>query len=106
MSKQKEYRAFERAVAKQLGGRAVPASGAGQFKKGDVETNHFLLDCKYTDATQRTLKIDELHTIESWAKDQNKHAGMIIGFGWNQRYAIIPIEFLQELEEHYNAIGC
>ena len=39
----------EKELAKQLGGRAIPASGALWHSKGDVENDVFLAECKYTD---------------------------------------------------------
>ena len=46
----------ERSLAKSLGGRTVPASGAFWSRKGDVRTNDLLVEAKTTQAASYSLK--------------------------------------------------
>lgn len=57
--------AQERAVEDTYGGRRTPGSGSGWRKRGDVETNGFLFECKSTEnKTQITIKDKDLRQVE------------------------------------------
>lgn len=43
----------ENSVAKQVGGKRVANSGATPFRKGDVEAEDFLIECKTTTAISK-----------------------------------------------------
>ena len=55
MDIKKKSRKQEERVAKEIGGRPTPASGALWGAKGDVRNPDFLVECKYTDATYYAL---------------------------------------------------
>ena len=66
------WKAFERKVAKILGGKRIPSSGAAPGFKGDVEHPLFFIECKHG------LQIPK--TIVSWylkAKEQAKKESKI-----------------------------
>ena len=68
----KTWKAFERKVAKILGGKRIPSSGAAPGFKGDVEHPLFFIECKHG------LQIPK--TIVSWylkAKEQAKKESKI-----------------------------
>lgn len=56
----------EKTIAKLLGGKQVPASGALWGAKGDVSTKYFLLECKFTKGNYYTL------TSNVWLKIDNE----------------------------------
>lgn len=47
----------EEEVAKFLGGRKQPNSGAGNFRKGDVILDSFLIECKTTTSDKDSFSI-------------------------------------------------
>lgn len=59
-------------MAKVLKGKTTPASGSIRGFKGDVFTDKYLVECKYTDKKQFTLKLDVLEKIEMEALLKNK----------------------------------
>lgn len=63
----KRARRSELELAKSTGGRRQPASGALPGRKGDVRTNGFLVEDKFTDAKSYTLKADDWRKIEQEA---------------------------------------
>lgn len=46
----------EQRVAKEVGGKVTPASGALWGLKGDVRADSILIECKYTDAQSYSVK--------------------------------------------------
>lgn len=47
----------ENYVARKLNGKRQPNSGATNFMKGDVELEHFLLDCKTVTSPKKSISI-------------------------------------------------
>lgn len=47
----------EKTVAKQLGGRVQPNSGATDYYKGDVVTDDMLIECKTVMKPQKTVSL-------------------------------------------------
>lgn len=73
MYNKKSTRAYssrqERAVAKTLGGRVNPNSGAAMFYSGDVPTNNFMIECK--------TRVDEKFSItikREWIEKSKEEA--------------------------------
>jgi len=62
-TKRKQADREEKKLAKKLGGRTTPNSGATPFRKGDVEAVGCRIDHKYTDAKQYTFKPAELSQL-------------------------------------------
>ena len=48
----------EKRVAKEVGGRTTPASGAIENFKGDVRSSKFLIECKTTEKDKYSLKFE------------------------------------------------
>lgn len=70
----------EKRVAKMVGGRTRPASGARWHAKGDVVTTTHLLQIKATTKKQYVLKLADLQTIERQAAGEDRDAAMVIEF--------------------------
>jgi len=56
----------EKTLAKKLNGKVTPGSGAFGFHKGDVKTNEYLAEAKFTDAQEYRL------TLQTWNKIKNE----------------------------------
>ena len=83
----------EKRVARQLGGKRQPNSGATAFYKGDVITDEFLIECKTktTNCKSFTIKEDWLLKNEEEAFAMARHPALCFDFGpsANKRYYII-----------------
>lgn len=64
---QKKSQAHEKRLEKVLGGDRTAASGAFWSRKGDVRSDRFLAEHKYTAAKSFSLKSAELKKIETEA---------------------------------------
>lgn len=64
---QKASQAHEKRLAKVIGGARTAASGAFWSRKGDVRSDRFLVEHKYTAAKSFSLKSAELKKIETEA---------------------------------------
>lgn len=97
----------EKKVAKKLGGKRQPNSGATAFYKGDVITDEFLIECKTktTDCKSFTIKEDWLLKNEEEAFAMGRESALCFDFGpsANKRYYVISerqFDLLQQcLEE-------
>lgn len=91
----------ERAVAKKLGGKTTPNSGATIAVKGDVKTEDFLLDCKTKTKPSESISIKK-EWIEK-LKDEICFEGkpywsLVFSFGEDQEnYYIINEELFEFL---------
>lgn len=64
---QKQSQAHEKRLEKVLGGGRTAASGAFWSRKGDVRSDRFLAEHKYTAAKSFSLKSAELKKVETEA---------------------------------------
>jgi len=89
----------ERQLAKELGGRPQPASGAIAGFKGDVVLDDFLIDLKETDAGSFRLTLADLMKITQEADGMAKTPMMVIQFNKakiiDKKWAVVPIDMLQ-----------
>jgi hypothetical protein len=67
----------EKSLARQLGGRLTPASGAG-FRKGDISLPEQLIESKATEKDRYTLRRSELEKIEVEAIKEGKTPVFIV----------------------------
>ena len=72
--------ASEQRLAKRLGGRQTPASGAMAGAKGDVELPGVLLEAKSTTADSMSLKLDWLAKIAAEARAAGKQPALAVTF--------------------------
>lgn len=85
---QEKGRKFERKLAKKLGGRVQPGSGAVPFAKEDVKTETHLIQCKSTTKRQYTIKLDDLETLRQNAIKVGKQPCFVLRIGnmtWEMR---------------------
>ena len=95
----------EKMVAKKIGGKVVPNSGAATFVAGDVVTKDWLIECKTKtkDCSSFTIKEDWLlkNEEEAFAMGKNNSA-LCFDFGpsANKRYYVISERLFQTLQNY------
>ncbi|KKM19224.1 hypothetical protein LCGC14_1657830 [marine sediment metagenome] len=86
---QEKGRRYEKKLAKKLGVKAQPGSGAFPFYKEDIELDKCLIQVKHTGKKQFTLKADDLKTLVRSAVKIGKAPIMIVKLG-GREWAITP----------------
>lgn len=98
-SKQQETR-----VAKKLGGKVNANSGATGFYKGDVRTEHFLVECKTATKEVKSVSIKkewlEKLKEEKFAMGKEQIA-LGFDFGDGNDYFVITSELMEWLVDNY-----
>lgn len=99
-------RASEKRVAKIIGAKTTPASGAIEAFKGDMRKANFLIEAKSTKNDSLGLKFDWLVKISKEARDSRRKPAMTISFTTdggrelpNGEWALIPMSLFRELVE-------
>jgi hypothetical protein len=64
---QKNSQKHEKRIAKAIGGKTTAASGAFWSRKGDVRSEKFLIEHKWTGKKSKTIKSEELKKITTEA---------------------------------------
>lgn len=92
----------ENKVAKLLGGRVQPNSGATDFRKGDVTTKDMLIECKTSMTEKKSVSIQkewlEKNQQEAFAMNKRKSA-LCFDFGDDIRYYVIDEKTFKEMVE-------
>lgn len=93
----------ESKVAKTVGGKVVPNSGAIKFGAGDVNTDLFLLECKTCMTEQKSFSIQkdwlEKNKEEAFAVGKDYHA-LVFNFGPDMpNYYVIDEKLFKRLNE-------
>ena len=84
-SPQEKGRRYERKLAKKLGVKPQPASGALPLYKEDIETDEFLIQVKHTTKKSYTVKLEDLNTLRRNAAKVGKIPMLYLsigGFNW------------------------
>lgn len=92
----------EKRVAKKLGGKVNSNSGATDFYKGDVRTNHILIECKTA-----TKEVKSVSIKKDWLEKLNEekfamgkyYSSLAFDFGDGKDYFIISQELMELLVE-------
>jgi hypothetical protein len=85
----------EKELARDLGGRRQPASGAFWNQPGDVITEWFLVESKYTSALSFSITLDHLTKIRAEAGLKNRSPVMVIELGTAnppEKWVVMPYE--------------
>lgn len=95
-SKQEKY------VAKKLGGKVQPNSGATPFMKGDIVMDNWLLECKtqMTDKKSMTIKKEWLDKLEEERFAMRKdNMALVFNFGPGQEnYYVLTEKTFKQLK--------
>jgi hypothetical protein len=73
-------RASETRLAKKLGGRVRPASGAMEGAKGDIDLGSVLMEAKSTEGASMGLKHEWLAKIAKEARSEGKTPALALSF--------------------------
>lgn len=97
----------EDAVAKLIGGKTTPNSGATTYFKGDVKSTNWLLECKTCMQSKQSFSIKKewLRGIQEDAKQQGKmNYALAFSYGPGQEnyYIITEKKFKEILEIESN----
>lgn len=95
--------AQEKKVAKSIGGKQQTNSGACNFKKGDVLTSQFLLECKTVTKQQKafTIKKEWIEKNKQEAFAMHKpYSAVVIDFGDGEQHYIIDEKLFKILKEY------
>ena len=95
----------EKKVAKAVGGKRQPNSGATPFYKGDIVTQDWLIECKTKTADCKSFTIKEdwlLKNEEEAFAMGGKYPALCFDFGpsANKRYYVISEPLFQMLQEY------
>ena len=98
MNTRKLSNAQEKEVAKIIGGRVQPNSGAGDFKKGDVKHKYAMVECKTSATTKKSysVKWDDLMKLKKTRIEMGlPYAALAFNFGPNTEnfYVVSEREF-------------
>jgi hypothetical protein len=100
----KTGRKSEASLARALGGRARPASGALPGSKGDIDLGAFLLEAKSTTQESMILKMAWLLKIAREAKSEGKTPALSVSFVdqagqpfFDGEWVLVPIYKFKEM---------
>lgn len=95
----------EKLIAKKLGGKVVPNSGAIMFGAGDVQLDDWLIEAKTKTSPSESMTIKkswlEKNEEEAFAMGK-EHSALIFDFGdthYPQEYVVITMEEFKRLLE-------
>lgn len=95
----------EKLIAKKLGGKVVPNSGAIMFGAGDVQLDDWLIEAKTKTSPSESMTIKkswlEKNEEEAFAMGK-QHSALIFDFGdthYPQEYVVITMEEFKRLLE-------
>lgn len=92
----------ERRSADYLGGRAQPASGAGDCHKGDIKLENWLIDKKETTAQSIMVYGKDLTKITREADGEDKNPALLIQMEGvpstvSNEWIVLPLDIFSEL---------
>lgn len=81
----------EKQVAKTVGGKIVPNSGAIKFGAGDVQTDNILIECKTCVQEKKSFSIKK-----EWL-DKNEEEAFSVG----KQYSVLAFNFGEDTDNYY-----
>lgn len=93
----------EKKVAKEMGGKQTPNSGATHFVKGDVLTDQFLIECKTSTSEKQSFSIAKkwLEKNEEEAFAMGKpYSALAFDYGDGKQHYIINEKLFKILKTH------
>jgi hypothetical protein len=97
----------EKAVARQLGGKVQPNSGATDYYKGDVVTDSMLIECKTVMKPQKTVSLKkewfDKNEQERFATKKD-YCALVFDYGDNgEQYIAMTLKQFNRMMEDKNA---
>jgi hypothetical protein len=93
---QKESQKHEKRLAKTLDGSTVAASGAFWSRKGDVRSEKYLVEHKFTDAKSYSLKAVDLQKLEKEAIMVGRIPVFAVSLGGKNYFILLEDDYLAE----------
>lgn len=96
----------EKSVAKAVGGKVQPNSGATRFEKGDVKTDLFCIECKtaVTEKKSFSIKLEWIETLKEEAFGLRKPFWAIVfnfgGLRKQENFYIINEQLFNRLQDY------
>ncbi len=94
----------EKKLAKRMGGRLTPASGAMEGAKGDMVVDDFLIEAKATQNRSMSLDSDWLYKIYQEALELGKYPALAVTFTNNEgqsekreRWVMVPEHVFKQI---------
>lgn len=96
----------EAKVAKTLGGRVQPNSGATDYSKGDVTTDSMLIECKTAMKPKQSISIKkewlDKNELERFSMKKD-YSGLVFDFGDNgEQYIVMALSQFKRLLSERN----
>jgi hypothetical protein len=97
---------FETEVAKLLAAKKTANSGA-MFNDGDLQTDHFVIECKFTTKDSKTISVkqDYIDHVSKQAEMLSKEWAVVLGSPHHSGYALVTLDtlsYLLDLIPHSN----
>ena len=99
MKCKKRSKKQEERIAKEIGGRVVPASGALWAFKGDVRNDKYLIEAKFTDSNKYQLKYTTWDKIKREAINDGLRIPVMQIDIQGSQYALLRVEDLDALAQ-------
>lgn len=81
LNKDPKWLAWEKEVAERFEASLVAGSGRHMGYKGDVKSDEFLIDCKYTDSDKYILSAETWRTLSLWAINEKRTPLLVVKIG-------------------------
>jgi hypothetical protein len=102
-TQKKKSQKLEKSLARNLGGRTTPGSGAFSFHKGDVNSDIWLAEHKYTDKSKYRLSLKIWEKIKEEAQSYNKLPLMEVVINGESNPLKLIIVSLQDFQSSTNS---
>jgi hypothetical protein len=102
-TQKKKSQKLEKSLARNLGGKTTPGSGAFGFYKGDVTSDLWLAEHKYTDKSKYRLTLKTWQKIKNEAYDRNKLPLMEIVINAEENPLKLIVVSLRDFQNATNA---
>ena len=89
----------ENRIAKELGGKTTPGSGAQWHSKGDVKAENYLIEAKYTDEAHYPLSLPILTKIEKEALRENFRIPVLYVDIQDLKLCVVPEKYITKLND-------
>ena len=95
----KKSKKQEEKIAKDIGGRTTPGSGALWFSKADVRNDKYLIEAKFTDSNKYQLKCKTWYKIKREAINDGLRIPVMQIEIQGSQYALLRVEDLDALAQ-------
>lgn len=98
-----DFKSHENRIAKAVNGKKQAGSGNNDYKKGDVDSKSFLIECKTTKYKSMSVKAQWLDKISDEALMEQKHPALAVQMKTKRAekdWIMIPLSVFQKIKEN------